>query len=84
MLAVCWPYVGRMLAVCLPCSGRMLAVCWPYVGRMLAVYWPYVGRMLAIPNRPISPLVVYILGITLKSAICALGNIDLSSRTRFS
>ena len=54
MLAVCWPYVGRMLAVCLPCSGRMLAVCWPYVGRMLAVYWPYVGRMLAIPNRPIS------------------------------
>ena len=56
MLAVCWPYVGRMLAVCLPCSGRMLAVCWPYVGRILAVCWPYVGRMLAIPNRPISPL----------------------------
>ena len=54
MLAVCWPYVGRMLAVCWTYVGREAAVYWPYIGRMLAVYWPYVSRISAIPYLHIS------------------------------
>ena len=47
IVAVLWPYSGRVGAISWPYGSRILVISWPYRRSIVAAWWPYRGRKVA-------------------------------------